>query len=241
MGQVAPPSAWVCPPEPGVLSASYSWGESSPAAAAEMAGEGHRWSRFQRGSVSPDVPQTPSKAKKCTVVMQRKPILYIKAGNLARGKKGRVLSSKQNNTSNKQGSGDIRRPKEQSYLRIKDFSSSSHKEVSGEERMLGRWKRADIPRWICRDQTFVAFQRNLKKRSWRGLKIRTDLEDFSHLALLREGAVVLYRQHDGHVGVDKCRPANCFHHILRITGEIQLVMRALQHQLMSTEFNGIQC
>lgn len=170
MGQVAPPSAWVCPPEPGVLSASYSWGESSPAAAVEMAGEGHRWSRFQRGSVSPDAPQTPSKAKKCTVVMQRKPTLYIKAGNLGRGKKGRVLSSKQNSTSNKQGSGDISRPKEQSYLRIKDFSFSSRKEVSGEERMLGRWKRADIPRWICRDQIFVAFKRNLKKEvegDWR--------------------------------------------------------------------------
>lgn len=161
MGQVAPPSAWVCPPEPGVLSASYSWGESSPAAAAEMAGEGHRWSRFQRGSVSPDVPQTPSKAKKCTAVMQQTVYKRWKTGER---KKGRVLSSKQNNTSNKQGSGDISRPKERSYLRIKDFSVSSHKEVSGEERMLGRWKRADVPPWICRDQTFAAFQKNLKKK-----------------------------------------------------------------------------
>lgn len=140
MGQVAPPSAWVCPPEPGVPSASYSWGESSPAAAVAMAGEGHRWSRFQRGSVSPDVPQTPSKAKKRTVVRQRKPIPYIKAGNLGRGQKGRVLSSKENNTSNKQGSGDISRPKERSYLRIKDFSFSSRKEVSGEEKDAGKMK-----------------------------------------------------------------------------------------------------
>lgn len=149
MGQVAPPSAWVCPPEPGVLSASYSWGESSPAAAAETAGEGHRWSRFQRGSVSPDVPQTPSKAKKCTVAVYT----AYKRWKTGERKKGRVLSSKQNNTSNKQDSGDISGPKERSYLRIKDFSVSSRKEVSGEERMLGRWKRADIPRWICRDQT----------------------------------------------------------------------------------------
>lgn len=218
MGQVAPPSAWGCPPEPGVLSASYSWGESSPAAAAETAGEGHRWSRFQRGSVSPDVPQTPSKAKKCTVAVYT----AYKRWKTGERKKGSGLSSKQNNTSNKQDSGDISRPKERSYLRIKDFSVSSRKEVSGEERMLGRWKRADIPRWICRDQTFAAFQRNLKERSWRGLEIRTDLEDVSHLALLREGAVVLYRQHDGHVGVDKCRPANCFNHILRITERFSL-------------------
>lgn len=65
--QAPPPSAWVCPLEPGALWASCSWEGSSPAAAAEMAGEGHRWSRFQRGSVSPDVPRTQSKEKKWNV------------------------------------------------------------------------------------------------------------------------------------------------------------------------------
>lgn len=69
-GQAAPPSAWVCPLEPGVLWASCSWGESFPAAALEMAGEGHRWSRFRRGSVSPDVPQTQSMEKKWNVNLQ---------------------------------------------------------------------------------------------------------------------------------------------------------------------------
>lgn len=50
--------------------------------------------------------------------------------------------------------------------------------------------------------------------------IRTDLEDFRHLALLWEGTMVLYGQYDRHVGIDECRPANCFHHILRIIEEI---------------------
>lgn len=72
-------------------------------------------------------------------------------------------------------------------------------------------------------------------------KMRTDLEDFSHLALLWEGAVVLYGQDDGHVGIDKRRAANCFHHILRIMGEIQFVMRAVQDQLMSIKLYGIRC
>lgn len=44
------------------------------------------------------------------------------------------------------------------------------------------------------------------------------LEDFSHLALLREGAVVLYGQDDGHVGYDKCGTVNGFHHILEDRG-----------------------
>lgn len=50
--------------------------------------------------------------------------------------------------------------------------------------------------------------------------MRRDLEDFRHLALLWEGAMVLYGQDDRHVGIDECGPANCFHHILRIIGEI---------------------
>lgn len=44
------------------------------------------------------------------------------------------------------------------------------------------------------------------------------LEDFSHLSLLRKGAVVLYGQDDGHIRIDKRRPVNCFHNILKDHG-----------------------
>lgn len=47
------------------------------------------------------------------------------------------------------------------------------------------------------------------------LRLLPYLEDVSHLALLRQGAVVLDGQDDGHVGYDKRRPVNCFHHVLQ--------------------------
>lgn len=152
--QAPPPSAWVCPLEPGVLWASCSWEGSSPAAAAEMAGEGHRWSRFRRGSASPDVPRTQSKEKKWNVNPWC--ISNLKSREATGGEKN-MLRSKQNNSSSKQGNAEISRPEERSYLSIKVFSFSRHKEASREERVLGRWKHAGFQWWICHDQIFVAF------------------------------------------------------------------------------------
>lgn len=43
---------------------------------------------------------------------------------------GKAPLSKQSNISNKQACGDISWPEAQSYLNMKDFSLSSHKEVS---------------------------------------------------------------------------------------------------------------
>lgn len=51
------------------------------------------------------------------------------------------------------------------------------------------------------------------------------LEDFSHLALLREGAVVLYGQDDGHVGYDKRGTVNGFHHILEDQGRDEFLLK----------------
>lgn len=70
--------------------------------------------------------------------MEHKPMMHIKYRKQRGQGEKRMLLSKQNNTSSKQGSADISRPEEQSYLSIKDFSFSSYKEVSREERMLGR-------------------------------------------------------------------------------------------------------
>lgn len=46
------------------------------------------------------------------------------------------------------------------------------------------------------------------------------LEDFSHLALLWQRAVVLDGQDDRHVGCDERRPVDCFYHVLqgKVTG-----------------------
>lgn len=58
---------------------------------------------------------------------------------------------------------------------------------------------------------------SFKRKTW-----KTYFEDFSHLALLRKGAVVFYGQDDGHVRIDKGSPVNCLHHILEDHGRDQV-------------------
>lgn len=64
------------------------------------------------------------------------------------------------------------------------------------------------------------------------------LEDFGHLALLRQGAVVLYGQDDGHVGVDERGPADCLHHILEDHG-IGLSLRDGKERQIRRAFSKI--
>lgn len=125
----AQPSASVCPPAPGVLWVSCSWGGSSPAAAVATAGEGHRWSHFQRGSASRDVPQTQSKEHDAQDINKSHPIMWPEC-NVKWEAKRKSAFIKPNDIANKQDYDDISRPEAQSYLNMKDFSLSSYKEVS---------------------------------------------------------------------------------------------------------------
>lgn len=216
--QAPPPSAWVCPLEPGALWASCSWEGSSPAAAAEMAGEGHRWSRFRRGSVSPDVPRTQSKEKKRNVNLWCRSNLESRE---ATGKKcfdqnkTTLQVNKAMLTSADQRNGAIWASKTSPSPATK--KSPGRKGCWEDESMLAFSDESVTTRYLWHSKEIL--KKEVESESCR-LKIRTDLEDFRHLALLWEGTMVLYGQDDGHVGIDECRPANCFHHILRIRGEI---------------------
>lgn len=101
------PSVWVCPPVPGGLSASCSWGGSSPAAAAATAGEGHRWSHSQRGSASQGVRRTPSSGHKVKTGQaavsgeRRRGNFVTLPKESTTAKKSRVLLPTQNNITNK--------------------------------------------------------------------------------------------------------------------------------------------
>lgn len=61
------------------------------------------------------------------------------------------------------------------------------------------------------------------------------LEDFSHLALLWKGTVVLYGEDDGHVRIDECRPVNCFHHILEDHGRDFILRKCTPSQIWDKE------
>lgn len=69
-------------------------------------------------------------------------------------------------------------------------------------------------------------------------KLLTYLEDFSHLALLREGAVVLYGQDDRHVRIDKRRPVNRFYNILEDRGRDLILRPSAPSQI---KVNTIRC
>lgn len=142
------PSAWVCPPVPDGLWVSCSWAVSSLEAAAAMVNEGHRWSRFRKGSASQGVRRTQSSLKTEKINKNHtirkgkssaKKSIKWKDGiqrlrkNLPNTNK--VILSMQNNITNKQNHGDVSWPEAQSCLQIKEFPLSSYSEVS----LQGGW------------------------------------------------------------------------------------------------------
>lgn len=165
------PSVWVCPPVPDVLWASCSSGGSSRAAAEATAGEGRRWSRFQRGSASRDVPRTPSNPvniqtgkkkgrrqyKSCQIMW---PECNVKWEEGRKIKSAFYQHETQQLQINKAPWWHERGRRRRAIWTWKTFSlSGTQKSVSREDRMLGsfvRWKRDDIPWCICHAQICVA-------------------------------------------------------------------------------------
>lgn len=135
------PSVWGCPPVLDELWASCSWEGSSYAAAAAMAGEGHRWSRFQTGSVPPVAPRTPSNGKSqqmtwvwfiqrisVAIKTQKGMESFLNLKKNSQWEKMKVLLSTEN-TSNKQDCGKISCSGAWSHLNLKDLYLSQYSEV----------------------------------------------------------------------------------------------------------------
>lgn len=125
------PSAWVCPPVPDGLWVSCSWAVSSLEAAAAMVNEGHRWSRFRKGSASQGVRRTQSNLK--TEKMNKNHTIRKVKSSAKRSIEWK--DEIQRLRKNKQNHGDVSWPEAQSCLQIKEFPLSSYSEVS----LQGGW------------------------------------------------------------------------------------------------------